>query len=179
MRRRHAAARAPSSGPAVCPGGAGRCGGAGTVIPTQRAPEVRLDLVGAGPLFEQEPTRGGLRRRACLVALLAAAGAGGAGWGLQQRGQEQAPVLLSVQKAVTGQPSWGTLAADLPGTSCGATVDWAVLSTSYYGVRRTLPCADGSEVRASIRVDDDQQQLQISLEAHAAALDSAPPHPQR
>ncbi len=148
------------------------------MIPTQRAPEVRLDLVSAGPVFEQEPAPGRLRRGAGLVALLAAAGAAGAGWGLQQE-QEQAPVLVNVQKAVARQPSWGTLAADLPGTSCGALVDWAVLSTSHYGIERTLPCADGSEVRASITVDDDQQQLRIRLEAHAAALDSALPHSQR
>ena len=143
------------------------------MIPTQRAPEVRLDLVSAGPVLEHEPAPGGLRRGAGLVALLAAAGAAGAGWGLQA--QAQAPVLVSVQKAVTSQPSWGTLAADVPGTSCGALVDWTVLGASRYGIERMLPCADGSEVRASITVDDDQQQLRIRLEAHAAAFDSAPP----
>jgi hypothetical protein len=148
------------------------------VTPTQRPPELRLDVVSAGPVLEQGRAPGVRLRGLGLVALLAVAGAAGAGWGLQQdRGR--APLLVSVQKAVTGQPSWGTLAADLPGTSCGALVDWTVLSTSHDGVERTLPCADGSEVRASITLDDDQGRLRIAVMAHAAALTPAPSDPQR
>lgn len=149
------------------------------MIPTQRAPQVGQDLVSAGPVLDREPAAGRLRRGAGLVALLAAAGAAGAGWGLHQPDPGLAPVLVSVKKAVPEQPFWGTLAADLPGTSCASLVDWSVLSSSNYGLERTLPCNDGSEVRASITVDGDQQQLRISLEAHAAALNSAPPHSQR
>jgi hypothetical protein len=142
------------------------------VIVEQRTPEVTVrDVLAGGPAPRD---RGRLRHAALRGLLLVAAAAAGAGWAAQQSlGTQQDPLLVSIQKSAAGtaQP-WGTLSADLPGTSCAALVDWPRVRAASYGIERTLPCADGSEVRAWISLDRQEEppHLQVTLQVDAGSL---------
>ena len=153
------------------------------MIPSQRTAEqgagrvLHQDvLVGAPPL--RRPGPGRARSTAVVATLTATAGACGAGWGLQQSSvPDTSPWVLRLEEVALDPPApgpapWGTLAAELPATSCAALVDWDRVATPNRGVEQSLSCADGSEVLARVRVvvEDGEQRLHVTLVADRQAL---------